>query len=117
MLKALQQHFKIFCPPLSVKLTLLTAGPEVASAVAVANVPVPAFPAVPAIGACVSGTPDMSFPGAEAADTCGALNLRQPPQVTALSIDEEVPHTAHVAEAEGRGPHLGGEHEGLAVLR
>lgn len=69
-----------------------------------------------AVGTRVPGTPDVGFSGAEAADTCGALNLRQPPQVTALSVNEEVPHAAHVAQAEGGGPNLGGQHEGLAVL-
>lgn len=122
MLKALQQHFEITYPPhppssVSETLTLLAAGPEVASTVAVTNVAVPAFSAVSAVGTRVSGAPDMSLPGAEAADTCGALNLGQPPQVPALPVNKEVPHTAHVAKAEGGGPYLRGEHEGLAVFR
>lgn len=106
-------------PPssLSETLTLLTAATKVAGAVAVTNVAVPALSAVPTVGTCVSGAPDVSLPGAQAADTCGTLILRQPPQVTALTVNEEVPHTAHVAEAEGGRPHLRGEHEALAVLR
>lgn len=77
---------------------------------------IPALSAVSTIGTCVSGTPDVSLPGAEAADTCGALNFCQPPEVTALSINEQVPHTAHVAEAEGRRPYLRGQHEVLTIL-
>lgn len=93
MLKALQQQFKITYPPhplpsFSEILTLLTAATEVAGTVAVTNVAVPAFSAVSTIGTCVSGTPNMSLSGAEAADTCGTLNLSQPPQVTALPINE-----------------------------
>lgn len=78
---------------------------------------VPALPTVPSVGACVSATPDVRLPGAEAADTCGTLNLCQPPQVPALAVNEEVSHAAHVAKAERGRPHLGGEHEGVAVLR
>lgn len=122
MLKALQQHFKDTYPPhtrpsFSERLTLLAAGTEVASTIAVANVAVPALSAVSTVAACFSGTPDMSLSGAEAADTCGALNLRQPPQVTALSVNEKVPDAAHVAKAEGGRPYLRWEHEGLTVLR
>lgn len=98
-------------------LTLLTAGTKVASTIAVANVAVPAFSAVSTVGTCVSGTPDMSLSGAEAADTCGALSLCQPPQVTALSVNEEVPHTAHITDAEGGRPYLRGEHDSLAIIR
>lgn len=97
-------------------LTLFTARAEVAGAVALAYVAVPALSAVSAVGARFSGAPDVGLPGAEAADTCGALNLGQPPQVTALPVDEEVPDAAHVAQAEGGRPHLGREDEGLAVL-
>lgn len=81
MLKALQQHFIVTypihpIPSLLRTLTLLTVGTEVASAVTVTNVAVPAFSAMSTVGTCVSGAPDMSLSGAEAADTCGALNLR-----------------------------------------
>lgn len=117
----MQQHFKItylayLWPSLSEALTLLTAGTKVAGTIAVTNVAVPAFSAVSAVGTCVSGASDMCLSGAEAADTCGTLNLRQPPQVTALPINEEVSHAAHVAKAKGGCPHLRGEHEGLSIL-
>ncbi len=118
MLKALQLHVKITHPShtFSETLTLLTAWTQVASTIAITNVAVPALSADSTIGTCVSGTPDMSLSGAEAADARGALNLSQPPQVAALSVDKKVPHAAHVAEAEGGCPHLRGEHEGLAIL-
>lgn len=123
MLKASLQHFKITCPlhaapppSLPETLTLLTAGAHVACAAAVANMPIPALSAVSAIGARVSGAPQMSLPGAETADTHGTLHLGQPPQVAALSIDEQVPHAAHEAEAEGGCPHLRGQNEGLPIF-
>lgn len=59
----------------------------------------------------------MSLSGAEAADTCGALNLCQPPQVTALSVNKKVSDAAHVAKVQGGCPYLRGEHEGLTILR
>lgn len=71
---------------------------------------------MPTVGTRVPGTPGVSLFGAEAADTRGRLNLGQPPQVTALSVNEQVPHTANVAQAEGRSPHFRGEHEALVIL-
>lgn len=98
-------------------LTFLTTGTKVSSPIAVTNVAVPAFSTVSAIGTSVSATPDMSLPGAEAADTCGALNLCQPPQVSTLTVNEEVPHAPHVAKTERGCPDLRGQHEGVAILR
>lgn len=49
-------------------LTFLTAGAQEPGPVAVANVAVPALPAVSAVGARVSGAACMGLPGAEAAD-------------------------------------------------
>lgn len=78
---------------------------------------VPALPAEGAVSAGLSATADVSLPGAKAADAGGHLHLGQPPQVAALAVDEEVAHAADVAEAEGGGPHLGGQDEALAILR
>jgi len=119
VLKALRQYFKITypLPALPETLTLLTAGTQVAGAVAVTDVTVPAFFAVSTVGTCVSGTPHVSLSGAETADTCGRLSLRQPPQVAALPVNEEVPHAAHEAKAEGSRPHFRGDDEGLAIFR
>lgn len=97
-------------------LTFLAAGAQEPHPAAVAYVAVPTLPAVSAVGACVSGAARVGLPGAGTADARGALDLRQPPQVAALAVDEEVPHAAYVAEAERRRPDLGGQHQGVAVL-
>lgn len=78
---------------------------------------VPALSAVSPVGARVSGAPRVRLPGAEAADVGGTLDLGQPPQVAALPVDEQVPHTAHEAEAQGGCPHLGRQDEGLPIFR
>lgn len=120
MLKALQAAFGRHLASNGCRdtfsLTFLAAGAQESRPVAVANVAVPALPAVSAIGARVSGAARVGLPGAEAANTCGALDLRQPPQVPDLAVDEQVPHAAHIAEAERRRPDLGGQHQGVAVL-
>lgn len=120
MLKASPRHFNVTCPLppsfLTETLTLLAAEAHIACAAAVTNMPVPALSALSAIGAGFSGAPQMSLPGAETADTRGALRLSQPPQVAALPVDEEVPHAANKAEAEGGCPHLGGQNEGLSIF-
>lgn len=101
----------------AISLTFLAAGAQESRPVAVTNVTVPALPAVSAVGAGVSGAARVGLPGAEATDTCGALDLRQPPQVPGLAVDKQVPHAAHVAEAQRRRPDLGGQHQGVAVVR
>lgn len=96
--------------------TLFTARAEVARAIAVAYVAVPALPAEGAVAAGLPAAADVGLPGAEAADPRGHLHLGQLPQVAALAVDEEVAHAAHVAQAQGGGPHLRGQDEALAVV-
>lgn len=96
--------------------TFLTVRPQVAGAITVANVSVPALLAVAPVGTRISAAPHVSLPGAQAADTDGALNLAQPPQVATLAVNEEVPHAAHVAQAQRGAPHLRREDETMAVV-
>lgn len=98
-------------------LTLVTAQTQVSSTGTVTDVSVPSLPALSTVGTGVFDAPGVSLPGAEAADTCSRLNLRQPPQVTTLSVHEEVPHAAHVAQTQRGGPDLGGEDESLTLFR
>lgn len=122
-MKALRDRFyQSGCSPMSppcplAPLTALAAGAQIAGAGAVTDVAVPALAALPAIATGVSATSDVGFPGAEAADPRGTLDLCQSPQVAAPSIDEEVPYAAHVAQVEGGRPDLWGQDEALTFIR
>lgn len=88
------------------KLTYLTIGAQVSCAGTVANVAVPALFAQPTIATGGAAAALLQFPGAEAAHANGTLDLSQAPDISALAVDEEVAHTAHVAIVEQCCPDL-----------
>lgn len=78
---------------------------------------VPALAAAASVGTGLRAAPPMCLPRTEAADTRNALKLRQPPQVFAAPVYEEVPHATHKAQPQAGGPHLWRERKTAAVLR
>lgn len=97
--------------------TYLTVGAEVAGSSAVTDVPVPALFAETSITTGGAAAPLLQLPGAEAADTHGALDLSQTADVTALAVDEEVTDTADVAVVKERRPDFWGQNELRLGLR
>lgn len=49
-------------------------------------------------------------------DAGHVLGLGDLPYVLAASIDEQIPHAAHVAVVQHGGPELGGEHQSHPVV-
>lgn len=98
-------------------LTDLTVAAQVSGAGAVADVAVPALLALSSVGTGGAAAPLLKLPRAEAADARRALDLGKAPHVSALPVDEEVAHAAHVAVVEQRGPDLGREDQALPRLR
>lgn len=97
--------------------TYLTVGAQVTGSGAVTNVTVPALFAETSITTGGTAAPFLQLPGAEAADTHGALDLCQTADVTALAVDEEVTDTANVAVVEECCPDFWGQNELRLGLR
>lgn len=78
-------------------LTDVTVAAQEPGAGAVADVAVPALFALSSVAAGGAAAPLLELARAEAADARRALDLGQTAHVSALPVDEQVTHAAHVA--------------------
>lgn len=97
--------------------TYFAVGAQVPGACAVTDIPVPTLLAESSVSTRGAAAPFLELTGAEAADPWSALDLSQAADITALSIDKEVAHAAHITIVKQCRPHLRGKDEFLARLR
>lgn len=98
-------------------LTSLTGAVPEASSGAVADEAVPSLLTRPVV---LAGIAVALFPrhlAARRLDASHVLGLSYLPDVLAASINEQIPHTAHIAVVEHSGPELCGEHQAHPVVR
>lgn len=98
-------------------LTLLTGGIPESSSSAVTDETVPSLLTNTVVLARIAVALFPCYLVARRLDASHVLGLSYLPDVLAASVNEQIPHTAHVTVVEHRGPELGGEHQAHPAVR